>query len=64
MVQQKNLLKMIKAIHNEELSVIADFPLAGVSANHVWAKEGTVKALPAADGTIDWDTSDAAAQKH
>ncbi|WP_186669246.1 alpha-amylase family glycosyl hydrolase [Sporosarcina sp. BP05] len=55
--------KMIKAIHKQDMSVIADFPLAGVSANHVWAKEGTVKALPAADGTIDWDTTDAATQK-
>ena len=46
--------KMIKAIH-KRIVVIADFPLAGVSANHVWVKEGTVKDLPAADGTIDWD---------
>jgi cyclomaltodextrinase len=59
----EEFIKMIKAIHKQEMAVIADFPLAGVSANHVWAKEGTVKALPAADGTIDWDTSDVATQK-
>jgi cyclomaltodextrinase / maltogenic alpha-amylase / neopullulanase len=55
--------EMIKAIHKQEMSVVADFPLAGVSPNHVWVKEGTVKALPATDGTIDWDTSEAATRK-
>lgn len=55
--------KMITAIHKQDMSVIADFPLAGVSSNHVWAKEGTVKALPAAEGTIDWATSDGSTQK-
>jgi len=55
--------KLVKAIHKKDMSVIADFPLAGVSENHVWAKEGTVKTLPADAGTIDWDTSDAATQK-
>ena len=54
---------MIKEIHKKELSVIADFPLGGVSANHIWAKEGTVKNVPADEGTIDWDYSDAATQK-
>jgi len=55
--------EMVKAIHEQDMSVIADFPLAGVSSNHIWAKEGTVKSVPAADGTIDWDFSDAATQQ-
>ncbi|NYF23974.1 alpha-amylase family glycosyl hydrolase [Sporosarcina sp. JAI121] len=59
----KEFSDMIKAIHKQELSVIADFPLANVSENHIWAKEGTVKSVPAANGTIDWDTSDAGAQQ-
>ena len=54
---------MIKVIHDKDLSVIADFPLAGVSANHVWAKEGTLKANPATEGTIDWDSADPAVQQ-
>ncbi|EGQ19262.1 alpha-amylase [Sporosarcina newyorkensis 2681] len=55
-------VEMISALHDEDLYVIADFPLGGVSANHVWAQNGTLKPVPAADGTIDWDSSDAAVQ--
>ena len=55
--------EMVKAIHKQDMSVIADFPLAGVSSNHIWATEGTVKALPVAEGIIDWDYSDTATQK-
>ena len=53
---------MISALHNEDLYVIADFPLGGVSANHVWAQDGTLEAIPVADGTIDWDSTDASVQ--
>ncbi|MFJ7932870.1 alpha-amylase family glycosyl hydrolase [Sporosarcina sp. NPDC096371] len=59
----KELNELIKNIHKNDMSVIADFPLAGVSANHVWAKEGTLKTIPATDGTIDWDYSDVAVQQ-
>jgi len=59
----KEFTGMIKAIHKRELAVIADFPFAGVSANHVWAQEGTFKAVPAGDGIIDWDHSDVAVQQ-
>ena len=53
---------MISALHNEDLYVIADFPLGGVSANHVWAQDGTLEAMPVADGTIDWDSTDSSVQ--
>ncbi|CAM3100134.1 alpha-amylase family glycosyl hydrolase [Filibacter tadaridae] len=54
----KDFSKMLKAVHKADISVIADFPLAGVSANHVWAKEGKFKTIPASEGTIDWDLTD------
>ncbi|WP_318616794.1 alpha-amylase family glycosyl hydrolase [Sporosarcina sp. YIM B06819] len=59
----KEFSKMIKDVHERDISVIADFPFAGVSANHVWAQEGKFKAIPATDGTIDWDYSDVAVQQ-
>lgn len=59
----KEFNAMIKAIHKREIAVIADFPFAGVSVNHLWAQEGTFKAIPAANGTIDWDHSDVAVQQ-
>ncbi len=59
----EEFIGMIKEIHKNDISVIADFPLAGVSANHVWAKEGNLKTIPAAEGTIDWDSSDANVQQ-
>lgn len=49
---------LTKALHDKELSVIADFPLSGVSENHIWAKDGTLPSIPAGDGIIDWDSSD------
>ncbi|WP_318615746.1 alpha-amylase family glycosyl hydrolase [Sporosarcina sp. YIM B06819] len=59
----KEFSEMIKAVHKRDIAVIADFPFAGVSANHVWAQEGKFEAIPATDGTIDWDHSDVAVQQ-
>ncbi|MEK3935389.1 alpha-amylase family glycosyl hydrolase [Sporosarcina sp. FSL W7-1349] len=52
---------MIEAVHAKDLKVIADFPMNGVSANHVWANE--LATLPAADGTMDWDYADPAVRQ-
>lgn len=54
---------MMKAIHKRDIAAIADFPFAGVSANHVWAQEGKFEAIPATDGTIDWNHTDEAVQQ-
>ncbi|WP_041076554.1 alpha-amylase family glycosyl hydrolase [Bacillus sp. OxB-1] len=52
---------MIEAIHAKDLKVIADFPLNGVSANHVWTDE--LATLPATDGTVNWDYADLAVRQ-
>ena len=54
-----DLKEMINALHEKEIGVIADFPMSGVSENHVWVKDGTLPSTPAAEGTVDWDSSDA-----
>ena len=59
----KDFAAMHKAVQKQDLAIIADFPFGGVSANHVWAQEGTAKFTPAADGTIDWDTADQGTQQ-
>ena len=56
---EEDLAKMIEAVHEKKMSVIADFPFSGVSANHVWIKSGMFTGIPAGEGTIDWDHSDA-----
>ncbi|MCZ2257245.1 alpha-amylase family glycosyl hydrolase [Sporosarcina sp. G11-34] len=59
----EDLAKMIDKLHENELKVIADFPLSGVSEDHVWAKDGLLPSTPAGDGIINWDSSDADVQK-
>lgn len=59
----EEFVMMIDALHDKDLSVIADFPLGGVSENHIWAQEGLVKFIQTADGTIDWEPTDATAQQ-
>lgn len=47
--------ELIATLHNNKLQVMADFPLGGVSVDHVWAKK--LPTIPAEKGTIDWDLS-------
>ncbi|PIC62797.1 alpha-amlyase [Sporosarcina sp. P13] len=47
--------ELIAELHANKLKVMADFPLGGVSADHVWAKQ--LPTIPADQGTIDWDVS-------
>lgn len=55
---EKELTETIKVLDEGNLGVIADFPLSGVSENHVWAKDGSLASISNGDGTINWDTSD------
>nr|WP_225942034.1 alpha-amylase family glycosyl hydrolase [Sporosarcina limicola] len=59
----EDFVGMLKEIHDNKLLAIADFPLGGVSVNHVWANEGTAKMIPSSNGTIDWDGTDVDTQK-
>lgn len=52
----EELKELIGEMHEHKLKLITDFPLGGVSADHVLANE--LKTIPAADGTIDWDLKD------
>lgn len=54
----KELTEMIEALEEKELGVIADFPLNGVSENHVWVKDESLASTSNGDGTVNWDTSD------
>lgn len=51
--------EMIAALDEKEIGVIADFPLSGVSENHVWVKDGSLPSIANGDGTVNWDTTDA-----
>ena len=59
----EDLTKMIGKVHENDMKIIADFPLSGVSENHVWAKDGVLPSTPAGAGTVDWDSSDAEVQE-
>ncbi|MCZ2259010.1 alpha-amylase family glycosyl hydrolase [Sporosarcina sp. G11-34] len=52
------LAELIEVAHGKKMSIMADFPFSGVSANHIWAKDGLFTSTPADKGTIDWDSSD------
>lgn len=59
---EEDFNSMLKELHEKDVRVIADFPLAGVSENHVWASK-----LPFSKGegnTIDWKADDADVQRN
>nr|WP_246880557.1 alpha-amylase family glycosyl hydrolase [Sporosarcina sp. 6E9] len=54
---EEEFADMIASLEKENIGVVADFPMSGVSENHTWVKNDLVPSIPAEDGTIDWDTS-------
>lgn len=59
----EDLSKMIGKIHEKKMKVMADFPLSGISEDHVWVKEDVLPSIPAGDGTVEWDATDANVQE-
>ena len=58
---EEDFTDMLDDVHKSDIRVIADFPLAGVSKDHVWAEK-----LPWTAGqgdTIDWDAKDKDVQR-
>lgn len=55
----EEFIEMIEALDEEEIGLIADFPLSGVSENHAWVKDGSLASTANGDGTVNWDTTDA-----
>lgn len=54
---EEEFIEMVDATQEKKIGVIADFPLSGVSEDHVWAVDGTLSSSPAGNGTINWDAS-------
>lgn len=46
---------LLAELHEHKLKVMADFPLGGVSSEHVWADQ--LPTIPVSDGIVDWDVS-------
>lgn len=55
---EEELAEMIEAFGEKEIGVMADFPLNGVSKQHVWAKDGRLPTTQASSHTVDWDQDD------
>lgn len=58
----EELNALVKEIHEKDMKVIADFPLGKVSADHEWTRGQAYKFTHSADGTVDWDPTDANVQ--
>lgn len=56
---EEEFTQMIKDVHKQDIGVIADFPLNGVSENNVLVKEGILPSIPAETGTVNFDYTDA-----
>lgn len=57
----KELVQLIDEMHSKKLKVMADFPLGGVSEDHVLASE--LPSTANGDGTINWDLTDSSTQQ-
>ena len=60
---EEEFTDMIESLKKENIGVVADFPLSGVSENHTWVKSNLVPSMPAGDGTVNWDSSNPATKK-
>lgn len=58
---EEDFKTMLKELHKADIKVIADFPLAGVSKDHIWADK--LAWTPGENGTIDWKADDADVQR-
>lgn len=50
----EQLKELVDAAHEQNMKITVDFPLSGVSAQHIWALNENW-AVPNEDGTIDWN---------
>lgn len=57
--------KLVKTLNKDNLSVMVDFPLTNVSANHEWAQDSTKKqwVVGTANGKVRWDLKNPEVQK-
>ena len=54
----QELTEMVEAFDEYDVGVVADFPLNGVSENHVWVEDQSLASTANGDGTVNWDTTD------
>nr|WP_285851179.1 alpha-amylase family glycosyl hydrolase [Sporosarcina aquimarina] len=59
---EEDFKSMLKELHDKDVRVIADFPLAGVSKDHVWANK--LSFIQGKGNTIDWKADDADVQRN
>ena len=56
---EEEFVQMLEDVHEQDIGVIADFPLNGVSEEHVWVKEDAVPTVSANEGIVNFDYTDA-----
>lgn len=59
----EELTSLVKAAHEKEIKVIADFPMNDVSKQHDWVKNEQFSHTETTEGTIQWDSNDDALQQ-
>lgn len=55
---EQELADLIDAAHSEDIGVIADFPLNGISEQHVWVENDALPLVQTNDGSVHWDYTD------
>lgn len=60
---EEEFVQMIKALNEKEIGTIVDFPLNGISEEHIWIQEDLLPAQTTNDGTVRWDESNEQVKK-
>lgn len=55
---EEEFVQMIHALNEKEIGTIIDFPLNGISEEHIWIQEQSTPAYETEDGSWHWDESD------
>lgn len=59
----EQFIALIDELHKEKLSIIADFPLSGLSKQHEWLSTQHAKAMSSTEETVSWDLEDEKTQQ-
>jgi len=61
----EEFVNLLNEAHDKKIKVVVDFPIQGVSDQHVWSQDSSKSSwiIDNGDGTVDWDLENADAQQ-
>lgn len=55
---EEEFTQMIRVLKEKKIGTVVDFPLNGISSEHEWIKDGSLKTVQGENGVTVWDAAD------